>query len=496
MQIESGNEVLKDHIETGNKNAQYTSPRIQNEIINLCGGAIKDMIVKDIKEADAYSVLADESCDISGKEQLSIGVRFFDEKKGLVREEFLGFIELEAMDARTIANCIDDFLENCEFDPINCVGQGYDGCSTMAGKDNGVAKKLQEKYPLALYFHCASHRLNLVVNDLNVVAQIRNTLGTVKCIINFFRESIARRAYVPNIPEFCDTRWSQRYKSTSIFKRNFEDIVEALELLSTEGNNSATKSNAFQLHCAATKPVFIICLSIIAKYSAMLEPIVNALQGKSIDLFSCTSHIRTIVSNINEQRADADNLIKEILNDARKSAEDLGVQLTLPRAVQRQMQNSNNPTEFASNYWRDSTLIPYLDSLIASLEARFAESNSPAFSLLCLHPANMLKEPFENLKLKASNFVNFYKLQNLMNEIELWYQHWAQKDFDDVHLKDLELCDVVKETGIFFPDVKRALVIAIAQPCTTCTIERSFSTLRRVKTWLRSTMVEDRLNGN
>ena len=31
-------------------------------------------------------------------------------------------------------------------------------------------------------------------------------------------------------------------------------------------------------------------------------------------------------------------------------------------------------------------------------------------------------------------------------------------------------------------------------PCTTCECERSFSTLRRIKTYLRSTMNQDRLN--
>lgn len=485
---------MKDHIETGSKNAQYTSPRIQNELIHLCGGVIKDMIVKDIKEAQAYSILADESADISGKEQLSVGIRFFDEKKGLVREEFLGYVELEAMDAKTIANCIDDFIENCELDPMKCVGQGYDGCSTMAGKDNGVAKKLQEKYPLALYFHCASHRFNLVVNDLNIVAEVRNTLATVNSSINFFRESIARRAYVPNIPEFSDTRWSQRYKSTSVFKRNFVNVVDALELLSTEGNNSATKSNAFQLHCATTKPIFIICLSIISKYSTMLEPVVNALQAKSLDLFSCKSHINTIAKTINEHRTNADNLIEEILNDAKEAAKDLGVELTLPRIVQKQTYRSNNPTETASDYWKNSVLIPYLDSLISSLNVRFSESNTPAFSLLLLHPANMLGQPMENLKSNANIIANFYHLSNLMSEIELWYNVWSKKDLSDEQLKDFELCDVAKEAETFFPQIKRALHIAIAQPCTTCTIERSFSTLRRVKTW--STMVEDRLNGN
>lgn len=159
------------------------------------------------------------------------------------------------------------------------------------------------------------------------------------------------------------------------------------------------------------------------------------------------------------------------------------------------MQLSDDPTEFASNYWKNSILIPYLDSLIASLNVRFAEANSPAFSLLLLHPANMLKQSMETLKSKANEIGNFYKL-NLMGEIELWYNVWAAKKLSNDQLKDLELSDVAKEAETCFPQVKRALHIAIAQPCTTCTIERSFSTLRRVKTWLRSTMVEDRLNGN
>ena len=60
---------------------------------------------------------------------------------------------------------------------------------------------------------------------------------------------------------------------------------------------------------------------------------------------------------------------------------------------------------------------------------------------------------------------------------------------------NLDLRDIIKDTETFFPTVKHALQISMAQPCTTCTIERSFSTLRRVKTWLRSTTGENRLNG-
>ncbi|XP_075210513.1 uncharacterized protein LOC142317848 [Lycorma delicatula] len=66
------------------------------------------------------------------------------------------------------------FLKTRSNSKEKCVGQGYDGCSSMAGKDGGVQKIIREKYTRALYFHCASHKLNLVLNDLNKITMIRN----------------------------------------------------------------------------------------------------------------------------------------------------------------------------------------------------------------------------------------------------------------------------------------------------------------------------------
>lgn len=44
-------------------------------------------------------------------------------------------------------------------------------------------------------------------------------------------------------------------------------------------------------------------------------------------------------------------------------------------------------------------------------------------------------------------------------------------------------------------EVWQLLEIALSWPITTASAERSFSTLRRLKTYLRSTMKEDRLRG-
>ena len=47
----------------------------------------------------------------------------------------------------------------------------------------------------------------------------------------------------------------------------------------------------------------------------------------------------------------------------------------------------------------------------------------------------------------------------------------------------------------FYPNINTILNILAVVPATTCTCERSISALRRLKTWLRSTMTNERLTG-
>lgn len=55
----------KNHLQTAPKNAMYLSPAIQNELIECCAIDIRETLLKEVKEAKFFSVLADESVDIS-----------------------------------------------------------------------------------------------------------------------------------------------------------------------------------------------------------------------------------------------------------------------------------------------------------------------------------------------------------------------------------------------------------------------------------------------
>jgi hypothetical protein len=45
----------------------------------------------------------------------------------------------------------------------------------------------------------------------------------------------------------------------------------------------------------------------------------------------------------------------------------------------------------------------------------------------------------------------------------------------------------------FYPNIRQTLLLVLALPVGSCSCERSFSALRRLKTWNRSTMTESRL---
>lgn len=52
----------------------------------------------------------------------------------------------------------------------------------------------------------------------------------------------------------------------------------------------------------------------------------------------------------------------------------------------------------------------------------------------------------------------------------------------------------VSEVRILFSQVETLIRLLLVVPATSCEAERSFSGLRRLKTWLRSTMTQERLN--
>ena len=172
-----------------------TSSVIQNELIKLAD-EVKSSILDAARSARLFSVLTDECIDVVTIQQMAICIRLVNgcAEDFKVREEFIGFVELEKLDAETISSVINSYLNEYNLDLTNLRGQGYDGATVMSGHVNGVCTQMQHIPPRALYHHCRGHLLNLVLSSsYKKIPDIRNLFNSVGKITWFLGASGKRK---------------------------------------------------------------------------------------------------------------------------------------------------------------------------------------------------------------------------------------------------------------------------------------------------------------
>ena len=99
-------EVLREHLESGKKNAQYTSKRIQNEVIDLVAEYIRKENPRSLLfDNNFFTIMADEVTDPhSNQDILSVCLRLLNDYE--IKEFFLDFVYLERAIGEAIAYAI------------------------------------------------------------------------------------------------------------------------------------------------------------------------------------------------------------------------------------------------------------------------------------------------------------------------------------------------------------------------------------------------------
>ena len=178
--LDVGDEPFQQFVDSAKGNAKYTSPTIQNEMLQVLGDYVQARLLADLQKARFFSLLADETQDISTQEQLSICVRFVKEDTNEVQELFLTFVSVKSTKAEELTEVLLSQLKNWGVDVSKIRGQAYDGASNMSGRHSGVQRRIRDLYPHAVYIHCMAHSLNLAMSDSCTIPTIRNMFNTVR----------------------------------------------------------------------------------------------------------------------------------------------------------------------------------------------------------------------------------------------------------------------------------------------------------------------------
>jgi hypothetical protein len=485
----------------------YTSPDIQNELIEIICAHIQKDIVDNVNKSAAFSFMLDGTQDISVHEQLSFCVRYVDENFD-VKERFLGFWDCAKTDAATLLAMVENVFSEVglSFDILR--GQCYDGASNMAGCNTGLGVRIMEKQSMAPFVHCWNHQANLVlVHACSPVKDIRNTLNRVQAAYNFFsshkRQDVFREVQVRNgaervrsLKSHCDTRWSSWLAAIRDMRSTLVSVCDSLIQID-ESDSTSHGCDAGQLVKSLQTFTFVFCLEFLFRIFAITDQFSIDLQSSTIDTETARRKAEMVRDAIGGLRAES--VFDDVWSSAAVLATSIGIEIPTSAARKikrpnRYDENTDTGHEFksAKSEYRVQIFCPVIDRMCDELQDRFcSETHIVLGQLYRLLMSG--REPVESRVI--SSVATFYSLDEEALKCEM---HVLANN------RDLKNIDSVQQLGHYlvrmklvswFPVHSYLIRVYLSLPVTSCASERSFSQLKLLKDDKRSTMTEPRLRG-
>lgn len=213
-------------------------------------------------------------------------------------------------------------------------------------------------------------------------------------------------------------------------------------------------------------------------------------------MYEAYQKIDEVIRGLKSLRETIDTVFSLWYDEILQLAESIGVSESTPRKTSLQRNRSNIPSQSAKEHYKRVVAIPVLDSFISQLEERFDSEGKQGHTILCLVPSMMLNfSPSVQLSEHINDLLYWEQdlpcSTSLPSELRRWQSLWKRKrDEDETNIPDNLLLTLRSCDCSSFPNIHSLLVIACTLPITSAEAERSFSLLRRIKIYTRSTLAE------
>ena len=361
-------------------NATYISPTSQNEMIECCAQEVNSVIVSEMTKSKMYAIMADEARD-ARSEQLAVCVRYVSE--GAVKERFLALTEIMSFDAQSIANELQQQIQNSGLAELKCVAQTYDGAAVMSGSTGGVQVHFRRLHPEAIYVHCYAHELNLVLcHTCRAVSEAVELFNLLECVYSFFSTSLVNHhkfqeaqsklgLTAVELVQLSNTRWACQLRSINAI---LETLPAIFECLSAIGSPIAVglRAKLYKFSTVYSLLMFQTLLSVteglhkflqketldLAEAFISKQAVCDTLRGKRTDVFATELYERTkaLCHTHSIPEPDAKKRHKQ------RKMEDFVLESTL-----------GSGTELISSHTLTTELLfPCVDRMVSELEQRFS----------------------------------------------------------------------------------------------------------------------------
>lgn len=509
LQIENGDVKLETHRRNCPSNATYESYTTITELLTSISNVLEQQLLCSLKDSPYFSLMADESTDIASQEELSICARWLHENKPV--EHFLGVVHAREVNSKALTEYILNFVQPRGINVEKMRGLGFDGASTMSGIRSGVQKRLRSLAPSAVYVHCRCHQLQLAaLNAANEHLEVKRVMGTLLSIWKAFHYSPKKAEKLSDIqaelncPEIkmqkpSDTRWLARERSIRAIRKSLTAVVHTFEEIYNETGDAEAHGIAFLL----SKYKTVACIYMLSDILHTVAKLQGSLQSKGIDLASVSVMTDSTIKRLKELKENpkSSTWFKDHLTVFTDKA-----QLGSKEVVVTSEEEDN----FLRQIYR-----PYIQSVIDHINGRM-ESSDLISSMSVFDPRHLPKTEEELSSYgeqKMKTLIDFYSSPQKVqfegkesvsipdidgDETESEWKLFRRVMF--MQYKSASLQHVLSrllennEMAAAFPNLARLAAILEVLPVTTAVVERTFSSMKLVKTRLRSRMGEDTLD--
>lgn len=493
---------------------KYTSPEIQNEILTIMANQILRKIAAQL-QLSFFTVMIDETTDIANTEQVVLVFRWVDNTLS-VHEEFVGLYKTESIHATYLVKIIQDTLLRFNLKFELCRGQCYDGASVMRGIKTGVAKCISDKEPRAVFTHCYGHALNLAVGDTVKQSKVmKSSLETVYEISKLVKKSPKRDAMfqklkqelapdTPGVRILCPTRWTVRAASLQSVLDNYEALLALWEEAKESPLDSETKARIIGVEAQMASFNFLFGVSLGALILNHSDNLSRTLQHQSMSAAEGQHMARLTLDVLKSLRQPEQFYLfyQRVLHDQQRF--DISIpSLPRKRRAPRQLETGSTEGDYHSSTEEYYRMLYYeaIDLVIEAITERF---DQPGYKIYRNLEDLILNTCRGQRNEEELDFVcNFYKddldKQQLRAQLPLLFALFndvqkSEKREITIHNVLKILCQLSSPQQLAFSQVFIVMKLLLVMPATNSCSERSFSALRRLKTHLRSTMSQLRLN--
>ncbi|XP_011859228.1 PREDICTED: zinc finger MYM-type protein 1-like [Vollenhovia emeryi] len=173
------------------ENLQLHRTKCSSLIKHVIAPVLLDNLVKAIGQK-GYSIIIDESTDVSVTKYLCMCVRYFDTTENRILTDFLGILEVERATAIDLHKSIIEYLQQIGIPLRNMIAVSTDGASNLCGRNHSVYTLLKRDVPNLQLMRCTCHSLHLCPSKAS--EELPSSLDfLVREIFNWFSISPLRK---------------------------------------------------------------------------------------------------------------------------------------------------------------------------------------------------------------------------------------------------------------------------------------------------------------